>query len=144
MQNHIGAPIAVLALIVMGCMCPKPKTDSTSSPASPAPQNQTISAETSAADLTRDYEQNELAADKRYKGKLVVVRGKISNIAETFGNVTVQLEGHDFMHTVMCSFDDSQRDRVSSLSKGQQTQLIGTVEGSTGGLYVGLDNCRVK
>jgi hypothetical protein len=85
-----------------------------------------------------------LAADAKYKDKLLAVSGKISNIAETLGNVTVQLEGHEIMATVMCSFDDSEKANVAKLKKGQQTTLMGTGDGKTMGIYVGLEHCKIQ
>ena len=93
--------------------------------------------------LTKEYDSNELAADGKYKGKSLAVTGKISNIAETLGNITVSLEGHEFTKTVMCSFEESEKASVVALKKGDKITLTGTGDGSTGGLYVGLQNCKV-
>ena len=93
--------------------------------------------------LTKEYDSNELAADGKYKGKSLAVTGKISNIAETLGNITVSLEGHEFTKTVMCSFEESEKASVAALKKGDKITLTGTGDGSTGGLYVGLQNCKV-
>ncbi len=93
--------------------------------------------------LTKAYEENELAADGKYKGKTLVVTGEISNIAETLGNVTVQLKGNDMLKDVMCSFDESEHDRVAQLKKGSKVTLEGTGDGMTLGIYVGLQSCKV-
>jgi len=93
--------------------------------------------------LTKEYDSNELAADGKYKGKLLAVTGKISNIAETFGNITVSLEGSDLTKSVMCSFEESEKPSVAALKKGEKVTLVGTGDGSTAGLYVGLQNCKI-
>jgi len=120
------------------------KTDEQTAPqnvnAAPAEQPTAIQAKT----LTKDYDDNELSADGKYKGKLLAVTGKVSNIAETMGKVTVSLEGHDFVNTVLCSFDDSEREKIAKLKKGQTATLVGRGGGKTLNLYVGLDNCIVK
>lgn len=94
--------------------------------------------------LTKEYDANELSADGKYKGKQLAVTGKISNIAETLGNITVQMEGQKIMPGVICSFEDSEKSSVMALKKGQQVTMIGTGDGSTAGLYIGLKKCKIK
>jgi hypothetical protein len=94
--------------------------------------------------LTKAYDENELAADEKYSGKTIAVTGKISNIADTLGNVTVQLDGINFTKNVMCSFAAAEKGSVTALKKGQTVTLVGTGDGMTMGLYVGLKDCRVK
>ena len=94
--------------------------------------------------MTKDYDENELAADGKYKGKMIAVSGKVENIAETMGSVTVSLAGHDMLKSVMCSFEESEKASVAKLKKGQQATLVGTGDGMTMGLYAGLQKCRVQ
>lgn len=98
--------------------------------------------------LTKEYDENEIAADEKYKSKTLEISGKVSNIAETLGKLTVQLEGHKQngmnLVSVMCNFDESEKATVSKLKKGQQTTLIGTGDGKTLGFYVGLNQCKIK
>ena len=94
--------------------------------------------------MTKDYDENELAADGKYKGKTIAVSGKVENIAETMGNVTVSLAGHDMVKSVMCSFEESEKTNVAKLKKGQQATLVGTGDGMTMGLYAGLQKCKVQ
>jgi putative nucleic acid binding protein len=126
--------------LILGC------GGSTSSPAPengpPASDVKPIAVQAKA--LTKEYDDNELSADAKYKGKLLAVSGKISNIAETFGSITVSLEGHDVVQTVMCTFDDSERPKVAVLKKGGQVTLIGTGNGSTAGLYVDIQKCKIQ
>jgi hypothetical protein len=139
MKNLISMSIAIIfgILCVVGC--------GGSSAESPTPAKAAVDpVAVDAKVLTKEYDDNELAADGKYKGKLLAVSGKISDIAETFGSVTVSLEGHAIMQTVMCSFESSEKPKVAALKKGAQVTLIGTGEGSTAGLYVGLGKCRIK
>ena len=128
---------AVFVLLVLGCG----KSGGGSTTSGPAADEKPIAV--GAKTLTKEYDENELAADGKYKGKLLAVTGKITDIAETLGNVTVQMEGHNMVVTVMCSFDESQKGAVSRLKKGQTAIMTGTGDGSTGGLYVGLEKCRL-
>ena len=115
---------------------------STTAPAPAAPSEKPIAVQ--ARVMTKDYDENELAADGKYKGKTIAVSGKVENIAETMGNVTVSLAGHDMVKSVMCSFEESEKANVAKLKKGQQTILVGTGDGLTMGLYAGLQKCRIQ
>jgi hypothetical protein len=101
-----------------------------------------------AEQLTKDYDENELAADGKYKTKSLEVLGRVSDIAETMGKLTVQLEGHKQnginLTSVMCSFDESERANIARLKKGQLITLTGIGDGKTLGFYVGLNQCKVK
>lgn len=133
--------ILILSLLLfVGLACNS--SEDSSPKAEPTPEEKPIAI--SAKDLTKAYDENELSADKNYKGKILEVTGKITDISETLGNVTVSLEGHDIVLTVMCSFNEAEKDAVADLKKGQKTTLIGKGDGSTAGLYVGLEECRIK
>ncbi len=139
MKNVINLSIVVAlgALFILGC-----GGNSTDSPTPTKAAEKPIAVE--AKTLTKEYDENELAADVKYKGKLLAVSGKISDIAETFGSVTVSLEGHQVLQTVMCTFESSEKLKVAALKKGAQVTLLGTGEGSTAGLFVGLEKCRIQ
>lgn len=142
--------VATLLSVVLGCGGGGSNSSQSSPAVNRSTNNDSVAGPTAtpiavqARDLTKAYEENELAADGKFKDKLLAVTGKISSIAETFGNVTVQLDGHKPLNTVMCSFEDDQKANVAMLKKGQSVTLVGTGDGSTGGLYVGLEKCSVK
>jgi len=153
MKNTFNVALvgSAFLLIVLGCggdsnSAPSGSTPSNSSAtdqsgSSPVASEKAVAIQAKA--LTKEYDENELAADGKYKGKLLAVSGKVSNIAETLGNVTVQLEGHEIMATVMCSFDEAEKSNVAKLKKGQQSTLVGTGDGKTMGIYVGLQHCKI-
>lgn len=145
MKNKINLILSLIVLIVVGLACGDGKSDTTQKPAAD-PNEKPI--EVKAPDLTKEYNENELAADGKYKGKLLSVSGKVSEIAETFGTISVDLEGHKEsginLLSVKCSFDDSQKEAVSKLKKGQQATVIGRGDGKTANLYVGLKECKIK
>jgi hypothetical protein len=154
MKNTINLTFitVVFVLLVLGCSGGANKNGSAPAPvgSTPGGNNATATAQpekpvaVQAKALTKEYDDNELAADGKYKDKLLAVSGKVDSIAETFGQVSVQLEGHNRVITVMCSFQDSERDAVSKLKKSQLATLVGHGNGMTAGLYVGLDNCKVQ
>lgn len=154
MRNLMNSSVVLGALIVLvlGCSAPKENSAVTNTNTNPAVNVQSNSPtaaaepqiEVTAKVLTKAYDENELAADGKYKDKTIKVSGKIKEIAETLGNVTVQLEGHDFLRDVMCSFEESERNNVAKLKKGQQMTMVGRGDGMTLGIYVGLRECKVQ
>ena len=133
--------------LILGCSAPK-ESNSTTKTETPANNSVTTSTEkpiaVSSKDLTKTFEENELAADEKYNNKILAVLGKIENIAETMGNITVSLQGHNAVLSVMCNFVESEKSSVMKLKKGQQVTLVGKGDGMTMGLYVGLKECKVQ
>lgn len=142
MKNKVNILIVTVVLMYLVLGCSGTAGSSTGNTAAADPNVKPIAVE--AKVLTKEYDTNELAADGKYKGKLLAVTGKIGNIAETFGNVTVSLDGHNAVISAMCSFEESEKAAVAKLKKGQTTTLIGTGDGSTAGLYAGLTKCKVQ
>lgn len=139
---------AVGMFLVLGCSGGGQNSTTTTNPptttanSASAPTEKPMAVQAKA--LTKEYDENELAADGKYKGKTLAVSGKVSNIAETFGNVTASLEGHNAVISVMCSFDASEKANVAKLKKGGQATFVGTGDGMTGGMYAGLNNCKIQ
>lgn len=149
MKNLVNLTLAlsVIGLIALGCSGDSNRnttsSDGASKTASPNPSTEK-SVEIQAKALTKEYDANEIAADEKFKGKMLAVSGKVSNIAETMGNMTVQLEGHDVVASVMCRFADAEKPSVAKLKKGQQAKLVGVGDGKTLGLYVGMKECKIQ
>lgn len=135
--------------LILGCSATK-ESNSTAKTETPATNSATTSISTekpiavSSKDLTKTFEENELAANEKYNNKVLAVSGKIENIAETMGNITVSLQGHNAILSVMCNFAESEKSSVTKLKKGQQVTLVGKGDGMTMGLYVGLKECKVQ
>jgi hypothetical protein len=85
----------------------------------------------SAAALQNIYEHNEVSADAQFKGKTVVVRGRVGRIAKDIVDspfITLD-EGEFGLGSVQCFFDRSQEPRLALLSPGESLYVRGTVEG---------------
>lgn len=94
----------------------------------------------SAQQLSADYIANEIKADNDYKGKELIVTGKIQEITRGIaGNIYIVLTGSNRMRTVFCYFDNEEKAAV--LKKGQ----VVTFKGSCEGLMVSIivNNCRL-
>lgn len=83
-----------------------------------APPKQVI--KISAGELFSAYDDNEVATDERLSGKLIDVTGRVQSIDKNvWGSMYVGLRtSNEFMPAHM-NVDDSQKDKVASLRKGQ-------------------------
>lgn len=86
-----------------------------------------------AGSLLKEYQENQLAADKKLKGKRIAVRGKVLNVTNgMFGGVDVAInDGLPYeVFSVTCNFD---RDtpKLDELVKGQEIFLLGEIEQGT-------------
>jgi len=135
----------VISLIVAGCATPSP----TASPSTPVPQPGPTEApspttlpgpeaaiEISAAKLYADYEANEVAADQKYKDRLLKVSGVVSDIGISQSlrpgtPVIVLAESLDapFMEGVTVYLSVDEKAKVATLSKGDMATVVGICEG---------------
>jgi len=93
--------------------------------------------------LYKAYDDNSVAADLKYKGKLLKVTGKIENIdTDIMDELYVSLEGDGYFGTVTCYFSDQYKSAAAGLSKGSTI----TIEGTCDGHFIGpnLKNCRIE
>lgn len=105
----------------------KPKSDS--KPAKEkkkeTPKEETISI--TAGDLYQAYEDNEIAADKNYKGKLLEVTGTISDFGvDVFGTSYIKLDTGGPFKDTQVFFKKGEDDKIAELSKGESVTVIGT------------------
>lgn len=104
---------------------------------------QTVSHNVSANQLYREYESNEVAADRKYKGKIVVVSGVIRDIGkDILDNAYVVIGGEGFLDGVQCTFEKPDETSLASLSKGQRVTIKGFVSGKMGNVQVGEAKLR--
>ena len=87
--------------------------------------------EMEATELASDYAENEMEADKKYKGKIVVVTGKIYQIGkDPLGQPFIVIGGRAFGYSgVQCVFARGKDSSVAALSKGQFVSVKGKVGG---------------
>lgn len=80
--------------------------------------------------LWNEYEENEVNADTKYKGKILEVTGMIDNIGTDITNTLyITLEGDDFVGSIQCFFNDKYKSDVAKLTKGQKVTIRGRCEG---------------
>jgi hypothetical protein len=95
-----------------------------------------------ADDLYAEYEENEVAADEKYKGKEIEVSGRIVDIGkDLLGASYITVGGQGMLDGVQCSFSKSAESVLARLKKGQEVKVHGRVEGKMG--PVQLKNCKM-
>src|ERR1043165_2885465 len=87
---------------------------------SPRSINEVAAIPITAEALHAAYLKNEVAAEDKYKGKIVTVSGGVHSIL-TFGEQpVVNLFGSDGRGGVQCYFDKGQREEVANIERGEQ------------------------
>ena len=95
----------------------------------------------SASKLYKEYNENEIAADEKYKGKIIEVTGVIRDIGnDIMNNAYVTLAGDEYFGDIQCYFN--KKSVVAKLSKGKRITIIGSCSGLL--MNVQMDNCILK
>lgn len=148
-KGFIGCSVLFLiAVVILISILPDGEEDSevpTTNSMQPTPIKQkekiVISGTVVASQLVEEYNNNEVAADSKYKNKYFRINGIATSITETFGDVQVAIEGDGYFNTVDCTMLDSERQKAMSLSKGNTVSIEGRIKGMLIG-SVNVDKCR--
>lgn len=92
-----------------------------------------------AAELSADYKANEVAADAKYKGRLVEVSGIVDTIGKDILDtpyIAFAAGQYDIIDRVQCMFSKSDEPVLAAVAKGQRITLRGTVSGKLGNILV--------
>lgn len=133
----IGIAIAVGGMMFLGMTCIMIGVGSVAKELAPtsvgaAPASVSISAN----QLWADYKANEVAADDRYKDKILTVSGIVKEIGKDITDqmyVTMQVGDQFDINTVQCMLATDQKTFVAQLQKGQQVRVKGECKGATVG-----------
>src|SRR5262249_37486962 len=89
-----------------------------------------------AGKLYADYEKNAVAADKKYKEKVVIVSGTIDRIdKDLFGNTYARLRVND-LFGVQCNFAAASADQLAKARTKMHAVIKGKVMGRLGNVIV--------
>ncbi len=94
-----------------------------------------------AKDLFGQYELNEDSANKLYLGKVIKVRGDISDIQYNNNRYTISYATNGMMGTVLCEMDTLENPIVKTLIIGQKAIIAGFCNGINMDVY--LDRCKL-
>lgn len=127
-------------------MTPKDAQSQSTSSTSPPPTAKAAAVraeppiETTVSEISRAYTANPIAADARFRGKTIVITGRIYDIdREIMGHPYVILGNHD----VQCVFRKSSESEVTTLAKGRDVTILGTVKGTGLMKTVLIDDCQL-
>lgn len=138
----IGVAVVFVGLIVLGMIIgddtKSAKVETTASnepvqattPAVAQPKEEVITV--GVEELCTSYEKNEVAADKKYKGKLIKITGKVDDIKKDILDdlyVTLKRQKDFELCQPQCFFDDEYEDQLANLNKGQTVTIIGRADG---------------
>jgi hypothetical protein len=82
--------------------------------------------------LIKDYDNNEISADQKYKGRLVEISGIVGDIKrDLLGNIYVTVGTGKLIEIpqAQCFFDEASESIAAGLSKGDSVVIRGRVEG---------------
>lgn len=100
----------------------------------------------SSEQMLKDYEDNELAADKKYKGKRIQVTGTIEKIdSEMFttdDEYVLRISNGDEYSFLTVNCNDMSKDELSTLTVGNQVTAVGMFDDG-GDLGVELEKCKL-
>ena len=100
----------------------------------------------SATELINAYKENEIKADKMYKGKIVEINGIVDAIDSGIDDkAIVRLSnGDEFsFDNVQCCIDDENQDKACELEKGENVIIIGRADGEIAGTPF-IKDCKIK
>jgi len=87
--------------------------------------------------LFSEFKENEVAADAKYEGKIIVVSGVIQDIGkDVMDQAYIVLGGGGFLDGVQCTFTESQNASIGNLTKGQSVSVKGEVSGKMGNVLI--------
>lgn len=98
----------------------------------------------SAYELYKQYDANEVKADRAYKDKVLEITGEVTDIGVSLNQTYVCLSTGEYsMFSVQCFFkEDSEIDKVSNLNNGDTVTITGTCDGMS--LNIGVNDCKLK
>ena len=121
-----------------------PSSESSPSASRPQPAPEEPPIRITAVRLHQEYDDNEVAADAKYKGHTLLVDGSINSIDKDFLNhIVVHLRAGNEFTTVMATVDDADATKAAGLKKRQKIVLL-----CKGGTRImdsaTLDECRIQ
>jgi hypothetical protein len=134
--------VVIVIFIIIGSSGSKNNTNNNINPTQNNQNQQEAAIKVTAVQLAADYKANQVAADSKYKGKVIEITGTINSIGKDILDTPyVALNSGDMFTTVQCMFDKSNQAELATLSKDTRITLRGT--GKTYLMNVLVDNCSV-
>lgn len=94
-------------------------------------------AEVTAHQLFEAYKGNEIAADEKYKGKILIVKGTVSDIGkDILDDMYLTLDTGNPILSVQTFFADRFKSRLASMKKGDRVALRCRCDGKFGNVLM--------
>ncbi|WP_019693682.1 OB-fold protein [Pseudomonas fluorescens] len=122
----------------------KPDSSVASAPKAAAPAQEEVMP-LAVGQILSDYKNNEVAADNRFKGRLVRITGTVGDIKKDITNslyVTIGTGAAFELPMAQAFFDDSMSQQLGQLRKGQKITATCRVKGLM--MNVLLEDCEMK
>jgi hypothetical protein len=139
-MKHLVRCLLLFAVILGLAGCKTRSTGAAAPPAEPPPK-------VKAGDLLKEYGSNAVAADKKYKGKIIQVTGKFGSVQKApILGYSLELVAEDAaegsVSSVQCFLSDAAEDDVAKLQAGQAITVQGTCDGQYAPV-VKLSKCTI-
>lgn len=136
--------IIVIAVFgIIGSLGDSDSTDGTQSAQEEVKEEPAISV--TALKMAAEYKENEVAADAKYKDKLVEISGTVDTIGKDALDtpfIAFETENqYEIINRIQCMFGRNDVEALSSVSKGQKITLQGEVSGALGNIIV--RDCKI-
>ncbi len=97
----------------------------------------------SVSQLVAEYDANEVAADEKYKGRTVRIKGSVDDIKkDILDELYITLSSGHVLRSVQCYFDKAQTGTLAGLKKGARVTVVGRVDGLM--MNVLVKDCRFE
>lgn len=96
----------------------------------------------SAKDFYNEFNNNEFAADKKYRGKLIEIYGEVQCIGGSTNKPYITIDA-GFLSSVWCYFNMSDIDELSKINKGKSITIVGRYYGDKTVTDPNLGNCKI-
>ena len=111
------------------------------------PRTPTVS-QMSGIDITADalhaaYVENGVAGDRRFRGQVVAVTGRVGDIQMYGDRPVINLLANKGSGVVQCYFEPDQVEAVAKIASGQQVKIQGRCDGFTEGAVL-VKECIMK
>lgn len=117
----IAFVIVFIISIAGGDSDPSPSSSNNSNP-------NEISISVSADDLIREYVNNSVSADEKYKGKNITVNGTIYSIDD--GYIVIEPDSDDlWLNYIYAYYSSSEKSKLGNYSKGDRISMSGECKG---------------
>ena len=98
--------------------------------------------EVSPSKLYQDYENNEVAADLKYKEKTLMLTGSVTEIKkDIMDDIVVEINAGGAYKSIDCYFGKNHTDEAAALTKGEKITIKGRCEGKV--IDVSLKGCSI-